>query len=74
MYISSLEVVIHTTGPSHMKSFVQDEGVRQKFTDAALSRSVLPAAADIGQIAMSNAMQSHNHCCLHAFSFGGEQS
>ena len=33
-----------------MKRFAEDEGVRQKFIDAALCRSILPAgAADIGE-------------------------
>ena len=29
-----------------MKSFAEDETVRKKFVDAALSRSILPAAAN----------------------------
>ena len=37
-------------GPSHMRTFAEDEVVQEKFINAALSRSVLPAAADTGYI------------------------
>jgi len=33
-------------GPSHMRTFATDEVLREKFVNAALSRSIMPAALD----------------------------
>ena len=54
-----------------MRRFAADELVRQKFVDAALSRSALPAAAvDDSKLLAMKLFVLYFHACT--FSFGGE--
>ena len=53
-----------------MRRFAADEVVQQKFVDAALSRSALPAAVDDSKLLAMKLFVLYFHACT--YSFGGE--